>query len=86
MRRLVEAINTLSDHFGEQLALELEDTPTLADVLDVDVESEYFESMCKLMDQLRHQLGSMSATARDLRNHIKYGQKWFEDQKVKEDE
>jgi len=87
MRRLVEAVLTLSDHFGEQTALELEDTATLAQLLDVDPESEFFESVVKLADELRHKLGALSSTARQLNNHVKYGEKWFNDiVKVKKDE
>ena len=86
MRTLIEAILSFSNHFGETLALDLDDPMFLSEQLNVDNESDYFEEVMRQLENLRHQIGSIAATARVARDLIKYGEKWFNDREAKNDE
>jgi FMN phosphatase YigB (HAD superfamily) len=81
MIRLIEAILTFSDHFGENMALDLEDPKMIAEALDVEMDSDYFEEVIKALDDLRHKIGSISASTRTLRDLVKYGEAYFNERK-----
>ena len=74
MRRLLEAVLAFSDHFGEQIALDLEEPIAIADILDTERDGEFIEEILQHAETLRHQLGGLSATARLLNNMVKYGE------------
>lgn len=74
MRNALEAILAFSNHFGELVHLELEDPTTLAEILDKDVESEWFSEIMKDLETLRQHLGGLSAMTRSLRDRVKYGE------------
>ena len=81
MRELLEAILAFSNHFGGTLALDLDDPKMIAELLDKDQDSEFFEEIMKNLETLRHQIGALASPARSTRDMIRYGEEHWNNQR-----
>lgn len=70
MKTMIEALNAMLNHFGEQLAIETITVNELYQDLSNDPEAP--EELVKMLNDLRHQLGSAAAASRNVLNKIKY--------------
>tara|TARA_R100000655_G_scaffold53127_2_gene91025 strand:- start:1228 stop:1461 length:234 start_codon:yes stop_codon:yes gene_type:complete len=74
MRNMLEAILAFSNHFGEQVHLDLEDPGMIRDLLGKDEDDEWFIEIMKDLESLRQHLGGLSTMTRSLRDRVKYGE------------
>ena len=73
MRKLTEAILANLDHYTQMLAEETSPIKELSEVLDMEMDSEHFDEIRKLADEIRHDLGGTAIKVRRMLNLMKYG-------------